>query len=53
MSAVPLLDVRDLQQRYALPRESLFRPPGEVRALNGVSGSATMRAMVWRGSSEP
>ncbi len=37
MSAVPLLDVRDLQQRYALPRESLFRPPGEVRALNGVS----------------
>jgi peptide/nickel transport system ATP-binding protein len=37
MNAVPLLDVRDLQQRYALPRESLFRPPGEVRALNGVN----------------
>ncbi|WP_128924855.1 ABC transporter ATP-binding protein [Bradyrhizobium guangxiense] len=37
MTAVPLLDVRDLEQRYALPRESLFRPPGQVRALNGVS----------------
>ena len=37
MTAAPLLDVRDLEQRYALPRESLFRPPGQVRALNGVS----------------
>ncbi|MCJ9734197.1 ATP-binding cassette domain-containing protein, partial [Bradyrhizobium sp. PRIMUS42] len=37
MSAAPLLDVKDLEQRYALPRESLFRPPGQVRALNGVS----------------
>ena len=37
MTAAPLLDVKDLEQRYALPRESLFRPPGEVRALNGVS----------------
>src|SRR3569833_309449 len=37
MSVAPLLDVRDLEQRYALPRESLFRPPGQVRALNGVS----------------
>jgi peptide/nickel transport system ATP-binding protein len=32
-----LLDVKDLVQRYRLPRESLFRPPGEVLALNGVS----------------
>ncbi|MBR0701408.1 ATP-binding cassette domain-containing protein [Bradyrhizobium diazoefficiens] len=37
MTAAPLLDVRNLEQRYALPRESLFRPPGQVRALNGVS----------------
>jgi peptide/nickel transport system ATP-binding protein len=37
MNAAPLLDVRDLEQRYMLPRESLFRPPGQVRALNGVS----------------
>ena len=37
MSTAPLLDVRDLEQRYTLPRESLFRPPGQVRALNGVS----------------
>jgi peptide/nickel transport system ATP-binding protein len=37
MSAVPLLDVKNLEQRYMLPRESLFRPPGQVRALNGVS----------------
>lgn len=33
----PLLDVRDVVQRYRLPRESLFRPVGEVFALNGVS----------------
>jgi peptide/nickel transport system ATP-binding protein len=33
----PFLEVKDLEQRYALPREHLFRPPGEVRALNGVS----------------
>jgi peptide/nickel transport system ATP-binding protein len=33
----PLLDVKDLVQRYALPRESMFRPPGQVLALNGVS----------------
>ncbi|MCK1650989.1 ATP-binding cassette domain-containing protein [Bradyrhizobium sp. 149] len=37
MSTAPLLDVKDLEQRYTLPRESLFRPPGQVRALNGVS----------------
>ncbi|WFU38326.1 ATP-binding cassette domain-containing protein [Bradyrhizobium sp. CB82] len=36
-TAQPLLDVSDLVQRYALPRESLFRPPGHVLALNGVS----------------
>jgi peptide/nickel transport system ATP-binding protein len=29
--------VKDLVQRYTLPRESLFRPPGQVLALNGVS----------------
>jgi len=34
---LPLLDVKDLVQRYALPRESVFRPAGEVLALNGVS----------------
>ncbi|MBR0773381.1 ATP-binding cassette domain-containing protein [Bradyrhizobium diazoefficiens] len=37
MTAEPLLVVKDLVQRYRLPRENLFRPPGEVRALNGVS----------------
>jgi peptide/nickel transport system ATP-binding protein len=34
---VPLLEVRDLVQRYKLPRESVLRAPGEVLALNGVS----------------
>ncbi|MDE2375988.1 oligopeptide/dipeptide ABC transporter ATP-binding protein [Bradyrhizobium sp.] len=33
----PILEVTDLAQRYRLPRESLFRSAGEVRALNGVS----------------
>ncbi|MDU1669333.1 MAG: ATP-binding cassette domain-containing protein, partial [Bradyrhizobium sp.] len=33
-----LLEIKDLVQRYTLPRESLLRPPGQVRALNGVSG---------------
>jgi peptide/nickel transport system ATP-binding protein len=33
----PLLEVDDLVQRYALPRDSLFRPAPEVLALNGVS----------------
>ena len=33
----PLLDVKDLVQRYALPRESVFRPASEVLALNGVT----------------
>ena len=32
-----LLDVKDVVQRYTLPRESLFKPPGQVFALNGVS----------------
>src|ERR1700751_4770159 len=34
---VPLLDVKDLVQRYALPRESVFRPADEVLALKGVT----------------
>jgi len=33
----PLLEVDDLVQRYALPRENLFRPGAQVLALNGVS----------------
>jgi peptide/nickel transport system ATP-binding protein len=33
----PLLEVKNLMQRYTLPREHLFRPAGQVRALNGVS----------------
>src|SRR6516165_8667551 len=33
----PLLDVKDVVQRYALPRESLLRSPGEVLALDGIS----------------
>ncbi len=37
LAAEPLLAVQDLAQRYRLPRESLFRRPGEVFALNGVS----------------
>ena len=32
-----LLEVRDVHKRYALPRESLLRPPAEVHALKGVS----------------
>jgi peptide/nickel transport system ATP-binding protein len=36
---LPLLDVKNLVQRYALPRESLFRPPGDVLALNGVTAT--------------
>ena len=36
MSA-PLLELTDLVRHYALPRESLLRPPPQVRALNGVS----------------
>ena len=33
----PLLDVKDLTQRYTLPRESMFKPAGQVHALNGVT----------------
>src|SRR5256885_12119438 len=33
----PLLDVKDLAQRYMLPRESMFKPAGQVHALNGVT----------------
>ncbi|TPQ30685.1 peptide ABC transporter ATP-binding protein [Bradyrhizobium guangdongense] len=40
-AAPPLLEVTDVVQRYTLPRESLFRPPGVVRALNGVSARVT------------
>ena len=51
MTAAPLLDVKDLEQRYALPRESLFRPPGQVRALNGVSvqvqAGKSNRTLMW------
>jgi peptide/nickel transport system ATP-binding protein len=32
-----LLEVDDLVQRYTLPRENLFQPAPQVRALNGVS----------------
>ena len=33
----PLLDVKDLAQRYTLPRETMFKPAGQVHALNGVT----------------
>ena len=35
----PLLQVQDLVREYTLPREHLFRAPGKVHALNGVSFS--------------
>jgi len=38
-AAAPLLAVTDLVREYTLPREHLFRPPGKVHALNGVSFS--------------
>ncbi|MCW5254999.1 ATP-binding cassette domain-containing protein [Verminephrobacter aporrectodeae subsp. tuberculatae] len=34
-----LLQVQDLVRAYTLPREHLFRPPGKVQALDGVSFS--------------
>ncbi|MCZ2440744.1 MAG: ATP-binding cassette domain-containing protein [Burkholderiales bacterium] len=37
MSAPPLLDVREVQQHYLLPRERLFGPRPVVHALRGVS----------------
>ena len=36
-SDVPLLEVKDLVQRYTLPRDSVLHPPVQVFALNGVS----------------
>ena len=38
-AAAPLLQVTDLVREYTLPREHLFRPPGKVHALNGVTFS--------------
>jgi len=38
-AGTPLLQVNDLVRQYTLPREHLFRPPGKVHALNGVSFS--------------
>ena len=35
----PLLQVKDLVREYTLPRDHLFKPPGKVHALNGVSFS--------------
>jgi peptide/nickel transport system ATP-binding protein len=37
IGVTPLLDVKDLVQRYTLPRESLFKPAAQVHALNGVT----------------
>src|SRR5438105_5881284 len=34
---LPLLEAKDLAQRYTLPRESAFKPAGQVHALNGVT----------------
>ena len=34
-----LLQVTDLVREYTLPREHLFKPPGKVHAVNGVSFS--------------
>jgi ABC-type glutathione transport system ATPase component len=36
-AAPPLLEVTDLVRHYALPRERLFTPAAQVKALNGVS----------------
>ena len=36
-SALALVEVKHLVQRYSLPRENMFRPPGHVLALNDVS----------------
>ncbi|PHQ71991.1 MAG: peptide ABC transporter ATP-binding protein [Sneathiella sp.] len=36
-TTVAVLQVRDLVRHYRLPRESLFKSPGHVYALNGVS----------------
>ncbi|MBR0796374.1 ATP-binding cassette domain-containing protein [Bradyrhizobium jicamae] len=39
--ATPLLEVRDLVQRYTLPRENLFKPAAQVHALNGVTAQVS------------
>ncbi|QTD46611.1 ATP-binding cassette domain-containing protein [Ottowia testudinis] len=36
-----LLEISDVTRRYTLPRESLFKPAGEVQALKGVSLNVT------------
>jgi peptide/nickel transport system ATP-binding protein len=36
-AGTPLLEVKNLAQRYTLPRESVFKPAGQVHALNGVT----------------
>jgi peptide/nickel transport system ATP-binding protein len=38
-AAAPLVEVKDLVQRYSLRRERMFRAPGQVLALNGVSAT--------------
>ena len=38
-TTAPLLQVTALVREYTLPREHLFRPPGKVHALNGVTFS--------------
>ena len=32
-AAVPLVEVKRLVQRYTLPRENMFRAPGQVLAV--------------------
>ena len=61
-TAAPLLEVKDLVQRYTLPRENVLRSPGQVHALNGVSfdimpgrslgvvGESVRANRHWRGS---
>ncbi|MFU0507976.1 ABC transporter ATP-binding protein [Pseudaminobacter sp. NGMCC 1.201702] len=33
----PVIEIRNLERRFQLPRESLFRPAGTVYALNGIN----------------
>jgi peptide/nickel transport system ATP-binding protein len=33
----PVIEIRDLERRFQLPRESLFRPSSTVYALNGIN----------------
>ena len=37
----PLLDVKDLTQRYTLPRESMFKPAGQVDLCEAGDGAGT------------